>query len=132
MKQGIREYLWQNDLLFASIYQSNLDEFYMVRVGTLMDQMESSEVVRENKTNMTSKEQVKAIIDATRELDIKKAVIYEQLMGELSRRESGLSISTSFQEKEGELLETYFDNEIAPYLSREYHQQTAAASILTE
>ena len=55
----------------------------MVRVGTLMDQMESSEVVRENKTNMTSKEQVKAIIDATRELDIKKAVIYEQLMGEL-------------------------------------------------
>lgn len=70
-------------LTFASIYQSNLDEFYMVRVGTLMDQMESSEVVRENKTNMTSKEQVKAIIDATRELDIKKAVIYEQLMGEL-------------------------------------------------
>ena len=56
-------------LTFASIYQSNLDEFYMVRVGTLMDQMESSEVVRENKTNMTSKEQVKAIIDATRELD---------------------------------------------------------------
>ena len=43
-------------LTFASIYQSNLDEFYMVRVGTLMDQMESSEVVRENKTNMTSKE----------------------------------------------------------------------------
>lgn len=63
-------------LTFASIYQSNLDEFYMVRVGTLMDQMESSEVVRENKTNMTSKEQVKAIIDATRELDIKKAVSY--------------------------------------------------------
>ena len=88
-------------LTFASIYQSNLDEFYMVRVGTLMDQMESSEVVRENKTNMTSKEQVKAIIDATRELDIKKAVIYEQLMENWSRRESGLSISTSFQEKKG-------------------------------
>ena len=33
-------------LTFASIYQSNLDEFYRVRVGTLMDQMESSEVVR--------------------------------------------------------------------------------------
>ena len=73
-------------LTFASIYQSNLDEFYMVRVGTLMDQMESSEVVRENKTNMTSKEQVKAIIDATRVLDIKKAVIYEQLMGVVERQ----------------------------------------------
>ena len=55
-------------LTFASIYQSNLDEFYRVRVGTLMDQMESSEVVRENKTNMTSEEQVKAILKATREL----------------------------------------------------------------
>ena len=40
-------------LTFAAIYQSNLDEFYRVRVGTLMDQMEASEVIRENKTNMT-------------------------------------------------------------------------------
>ena len=38
-------------LTFAAIYQSNLDEFYRVRVGTLMDQMEASEVIRENKTN---------------------------------------------------------------------------------
>ncbi len=83
------------------------------------------------KTNMTSKEQVKAIIDATREFDIKKAVIYEQLMGELSRRESGLSISTSFQEKEGELLETYFDNEIAPYLLR-ISSANSSRFILTE
>ena len=52
-------------LTFASIYQSNLDEFYMVRVGTLMDQMESSEEVRENKTNMTSSEQVEAIVKET-------------------------------------------------------------------
>ena len=57
-------------LTFASIYQSNLDEFYMVRVGMLMDQMEASEEVRENKTNMTSEEQVKAIVKETRELDL--------------------------------------------------------------
>ena len=96
-------------LTFASIYQSNLDEFYMVRVGTLMDQMESSEVVRENKTNMTSKEQVKAIIDATRELDIKKAVIYEQLMGELEPQGIRIINFNKLSGKEGELLETYFD-----------------------
>ena len=63
-------------LTFVSIYQSNLDEFYRVRVGTLMDQMDVSEVVRENKTNMTSEEQVKAIIRATRELEEKKTAIY--------------------------------------------------------
>ena len=104
-------------LTFASIYQSNLDEFYMVRVGTLMDQMESSEVVRENKTNMTSEEQVKAIIEATRELDIKKVVIYEQLMGELEPQGIRIINFNKLSGKEGELLETYFDNEIAPYLS---------------
>ena len=48
-----------------------------------MDQMEASEVIRENKTNMTSEEQVTAILQATRDLDQKKAAIYEQLMGEL-------------------------------------------------
>ena len=104
-------------LTFASIYQSNLDEFYRVRVGTLMDQMESSEVVRENKTNMTSEEQVKAILKATRELDQKKAVIYEQLMGELEPKGVRLINFNRLSAEEGKLLETYFDHEIAPYLS---------------
>ena len=104
-------------LTFASIYQSNLDEFYRVRVGTLMDQMESAEVVRENKTNMTSEEQVKAIIKATRELDQKKAVIYEQLMGELEPKGVRLINFNKLSAEEGKLLETYFDQEIAPYLS---------------
>ena len=104
-------------LTFASIYQSNLDEFYMVRVGTLMDQMESSEEVRENKTNMTSSEQVEAIVKETRELDLKKARIYEQLMGELEPKGIRIVNFNKLSEEEGHLLETYFDTEIAPYLS---------------
>lgn len=104
-------------LTFAAIYQSNLDEFYRVRVGTLMDQMESVEVVRENKTNMTSEEQVKAILKATRELDQKKAVVYEQLMGELEPKGVRLINFNKLSAEEGKLLETYFDHEIAPYLS---------------
>lgn len=104
-------------LTFAAIYQSNLDEFYSVRVGTLMDQMETLEDVRENKTNMTSKEQVKAILKATRELDQKKAVIYEQLMGELEPKGIRLINFNKLSAEEGKLLETYFDQTIAPYLS---------------
>lgn len=104
-------------LTFVSIYQSNLDEFYRVRVGTLMDQMDVSEVVRENKTNMTSEEQVKAIIRATRELEEKKTVIYEQLMGELEPKEIRLINFNKLSAEEGKILEEYFDREIAPYLS---------------
>ena len=104
-------------LTFASIYQSNLDEFYRVRVGILMDQMDSIEEVRDNKTNMTSEEQVKAIIKATRELDLKKAVIYEQLMGELEPKGIRLINFNKLSAEEGKLLENYFDHEIAPYLS---------------
>ena len=104
-------------LTFAAIYQSNLDEFYRVRVGTLMDQMEASEVIRENKTNMTSEEQVTAILQATRDLDQKKATIYEQLMGELEPYGVRLINFNRLSAEEGKLLETYFDQEIAPYLS---------------
>lgn len=70
-------------LTFASIYQTNLDEFFMVRVGSLMMQMNSKEKIFENKTKMSSEEQVSAILDRVCELEKKKARIYEQLMGEL-------------------------------------------------
>lgn len=104
-------------LTFASIYQSNLDEFFMVRVGTLMDQMESDETIRENKTNMTSKEQVNAILNTTRKLDLKKGKIYEQLMGELEPKGIRIINFNKLSKDEGIFLETYFDHEIAPYIS---------------
>lgn len=104
-------------LSFASIYQSNLDEFFMVRVGTLMDQMESEELVRDNKTGMTSEEQVKAIVKETRHLDLKKAKIYEQLMGELEPKGVRVINFNKLSADEGTFLENYFMKEIAPYLS---------------
>ena len=70
-------------LSFASIYQTNLDEFFMVRVGTLMVQMQSGKKVRDNKTNLSCKEQVRRIIRRVKHLERKKQLIYEQLMGEL-------------------------------------------------
>ena len=49
-------------LSFASIYQTNLDEFFMVRVGSLVDQLLVSKDIRDNKTKMTPKEQISAIL----------------------------------------------------------------------
>ncbi|MCI6665543.1 MAG: polyphosphate kinase 1 [Lachnospiraceae bacterium] len=104
-------------LTFASIYQSNLDEFYSVRVGTLMDQMVEDETVHDNKTDMTSEEQVKEILKATRLLDKKKDLIYEQLMGELEPEGIRIINFNRLSQEEGKLLEKYFEHEIAPYLS---------------
>ena len=104
-------------LTFASIYQTNLDEFFMVRVGTLMMQMNSKEKIRENKTKMTSEEQVAAILDRVCTLEKKKAKIYEQLMGELEPKGIRIINFNKLSKDEGDFLEKYFDAHIAPFLS---------------
>lgn len=104
-------------LVFASIYQTNLDEFYMVRVGTLMTQMNSKEKIVENKTGMNSEEQVREILKKTKALETKKAKIYEQLMGELEPNGVRIINFNRLSNEEGKKLEKYFDNQIAPFLS---------------
>lgn len=104
-------------MTFASIYQTNLDEFFMVRVGTLMMQMNSKEKVRENKTKMSSEEQVAAILDRVCSLEKKKAKIYEQLMGELEPKGIRIINFNKLSNDEGDFLEKYFDAHIAPFLS---------------
>ena len=104
-------------MTFASIYQTNLDEFFMVRVGTLMMQMNAKEKVIENKTGMTSEEQVKEILARVCLLEKKKAKIYEQLMGELEPKGIRIINFNRLSNEEGRLLEQYFDAHIAPFLS---------------
>ena len=104
-------------MTFASIFQTNLDEFFMVRVGTLLMQMQSSEEIIENKTGMNSKEQVKESLKRVNVLEEKKAKIYEQLMGELEPEGIRIINFNKLSAEEGKLLEKYFDAHIAPFLS---------------
>lgn len=104
-------------LTFASIYQTNLDEFFMVRVGTLMTQMNSKEKIIENKTGLDSEQQVREILKQTRELEKKKARVYEQLMGELEPAGIRIINFNKLSNEEGKMLEVYFDEHIAPFLS---------------
>ena len=104
-------------LSFEAIYQSNLDEFFMVRVGSLLDQMILSRDVRENKTNMTPKEQIHKILKAVRKLNIRKDSVFEILMDRLE--ENGISM-VDFHRlsiEESAYLEVFFDSEILPLLS---------------
>lgn len=104
-------------LTFASIFQTNLDEFFMVRVGTLMTQMNSKIEIKDNKTDMTSEQQVAAILEEVKELEGKKAVIFEQLMGELEPFGVRIINFNKLSNQEGAVLEKYFDTHIAPFLS---------------
>lgn len=104
-------------LSFASIYQSNLDEFFMVRVGTLVDQLLIDREIRENKTKMTSQEQLDAIIPEVKRLNRKKDTIYEDIMEKLETYGMKLVNFQKISKKESEYLRKYFKAEIAPLIS---------------
>lgn len=104
-------------LSFLSIYQSNLDEFFRVRVGTHVDQMHSDQEIRDNKTNMTSAEQIQCIFAAVHRLNTRKDEIFTELMMELE--DAGVRVVDfhTIDEEESRHLEGFFDREVAPLLS---------------
>lgn len=104
-------------LTFASIYQSNLDEFFMVRVGSLIDQMLLDKNMKENKTKMTPKEQLDAIMPQVRKLNRRKDIVYEEIMEALKDYNIHLVNFQKISKKESEYLRTYFQAEIAPLIS---------------
>lgn len=104
-------------LSFVSIYQSNLDEFFMVRVGSLIDQMLLSKNIRDNKTNMTAKEQIAAILTQVSRLNRRRDMVYEALMEQLEKYGVKLVNFRKMGKKESDYLERYFDSEIAPLIS---------------
>lgn len=104
-------------LSFASIFQSNLDEFFMVRVGSLHDQMLFSETKRESKTNMTAGEQLSHIFKAARDLTRKKDHTYRHLMNELKEYGVELLNFSDIEYDDAVYLENYFKEQIMPILS---------------
>ena len=104
-------------LTFASIYQSNLDEFFMVRVGSLIDQMLLDKNMKENKTKMTPQEQIDAIIPQVQKLNRRKDIVYEEMMDSLKEHNIHLVNFQKISKKESEYLRAYFQAEIAPLIS---------------
>lgn len=104
-------------LTFASIYQSNLDEFFRVRVGSLIDQMLLGGKMRDNKTKMTAKEQIQAVLHQVTKLNRRKDAVYETIMGQLEEQGVRMVDFRKISKKESEYLERYFLREIAPVIS---------------
>lgn len=104
-------------LTFASIYQSNLDEFYMVRVGSLVDQMLLAKDIRENKTNMTPEEQLDAILARTKKLNRKRDVVYEEIMEKLEQYGIHMLNFHKIEKEDRNYLDRYFEAEVALVIS---------------
>lgn len=102
---------------FVSIYQSNLDEFFRVRVGSLQDQMLVNKKIRDNKTNMTSEEQIKAILKVVKKLNKRKDAAYKNLMDKVAEYGITLIDFTTAKPEEKKFLEQYFNHEIVPLSS---------------
>ena len=104
-------------LTFMSIYQTNLDEFFMVRVGSIHDQMLLEDDPKENKTNMTASEQLEAIRERVKELGARKDESYHKLMKEVEKKGIRLVSYADLDEKEGAYLRGFFERDVLPLLS---------------
>lgn len=104
-------------LKFISIFSSNLDEFFMVRVGSLFDIAQISPKEIDNKTGMTAKEQLRQIYNTIPGLIKQKEQTYKSVMKTLY--ESGIEDISFENLKEDELkqVNNYFKTDMLPILS---------------
>ena len=102
-------------LRFLSIFQSNLDEYYMVRVGLLYDQRKLS--LRDTKTLMTPKEQLDAVLAETGRLLKVKDKTYKSLMKQLKGCGIEILRFEDLSDREKRAAEKYFVSAIQPFLS---------------
>ncbi len=104
-------------LLFSQIYQSNLDEFFMIRVGSLYDRTLIDDNDADNKTGMTPTDQLNAIYKRAEELERDREKTYADTMRELEGYGAEQVKLSSLTKAEEEYLSAYFTSEIRPLIS---------------
>ena len=104
-------------LKFVAIFQSNLDEFFMVRVGSLYDQTLLKEKVLDSKTQMTATEQLQAIYKQVRSLLPRKVKAYSKLIEKLSAQGLEQVSFKNLSDQDFAYLKVYFEKEIMPLTS---------------
>lgn len=103
-------------LRFVQIFCSNLDEFFMIRVGSLHDKLLVDPKDRDNKTNMTPKEQLTAIAKRVRALIPQKDEIYAEIMRGIASFGAEHINEEKLSPEEDAFFKAYFNREIRPLL----------------
>ncbi len=104
-------------LSFSSIYQSNLDEFFMVRVGSLSDAAKNDPERRDSKTGLTPAQQLDAVFTSVRSLQPDVEEAYNKTMTELAAYGFEHVSYDKATPDEQHFLELYFKREIKPFIS---------------
>ena len=102
---------------FLSIFCSNLDEFFMIRVGSLNDLNDEKNDHVDNKSGMSDAEQLDAIYETVAKLTIKKDIVYHGLTTELERNGIIIADPMVLDKDEKKIISRYFKDRIAPILS---------------
>ena len=102
---------------FVSIFTSNLDEFFMIRVGSLYDMAQTDNSAIDSRSGMTPKEQLDAIFAAVAPLYKERDKTYSEIKKLLSPYGvCGLSMK-ELEPQEKKFVKKYFKEQILPILS---------------
>ncbi len=102
---------------FLAIFCSNLDEFFMVRVGSLFNENVSDPDEEENKTGLTPAKQLAGIMAVVRRLYKERETVYRALRKRLSKAGVRILTDEEITPRQNELCKQYFLENITPLLS---------------
>ncbi|MDY2918667.1 MAG: RNA degradosome polyphosphate kinase [Anaerococcus sp.] len=104
-------------LKFYSIFDSNLEEFFMVRVGSLTDLSNLKKKAVDNKSGMTPEVQLDEIMKRSIPLFVKKDKVFDDIVEDLKKEGFYFNKVRDLEDKEKEYLGYYFDSKIEPLLN---------------
>ena len=102
---------------FLSIFASNLDEFFMVRVGSLCNESLTDPNVKENKTGLTPAKQLEGIRAVVRRHYQNRISAYIKLRGELNKAGVRILKASELTPRQSEECKSYFLAHVLPLLS---------------
>ena len=102
---------------FLGIFASNLDEFFMVRVGSLYNEAASNPNDRDNKTGLTAQKQIDGICQVVAEQYEQRSVCYSALVKDLAACGVKLLRASQLSARQLKECQGYFKLNILPQLS---------------